>query len=248
MRKAKRVKLEDLVQKCGHSYGKKETLLNLATNRFQLNRPPCVGEIMRLIRECQPKSLEEWDAWYFENATTKSREPSRITRDSIREIGERLFAKLEEFVIPEMKEAIATITEADCIDYVYNLVIRRTYDGYITEKSVVTDKLAFKFPDIEFKESDPQLDHAGDVDYVAVVGKYQFGIQVKPITVDTSIASYSISSRMQKSFDAFTKKYGGKVFIVKSKKEGDSKAIVNKDVIVEIEAEIKRLRELQYTK
>ena len=244
MKRSKRGKLEDSVRKCGHSYGKKETLLNLATNRFQLNRPPCVGEIMRLIRECQPQSLEEWDAWYFENATTKSRTPSRITRNSIREIGERLYAKLEEFVIPEMKEAIATITEADCIDYVYNLVIRRTYDGYVTEKSVVTDKLAAKFPNIEFKESDPELDHAGDVDYVAVVGKYQFGIQVKPITVDTNIASYSISSRMQKSFDAFTKKHGGKVFIVKSKKEGNSKVIVNKEVIAEIESEIRRLKTL----
>jgi len=244
MKREKKPKLEDSVQKCGHSYGKKETLLNLAINRFQLNRPASVGEIMRLIRDCQPKSLGEWDAWYFENAKTKSRTPVRMTRESIREIGERLYAKLEEFVIPEMKEAIATITEADCIDYVYNLVILRTYDGYVTEKSVVTDKLAAKFPDVEFKESDSELDHAGDVDYIAIVGKYQFGIQVKPITVDTGIASYSISSRMQKSFDAFTKKYGGKVFVVKSKKEGDSKVIVNKDVIAEIESEIKRLKEL----
>lgn len=242
MKKEKRNKLEDQVRKCGRSYGKKETLLNLAINRFQLNRPPCVGEIMRLIRDCQPQSLTEWDEWYFQNAMTRSKNPSRITRESIREIGERLYAKLEEFVIPEMKEAIATITEADCIDYVYNLVIRRTYDGYITEKSVVTDKLASRFPDVEFKESDPELDHAGDVDYVAVVGKYQFGIQVKPITVDTGIASYAISSRMQKSFDAFTRKFGGKVFVVKSKKEGDTKSIVNKEVIAEIEAEIRRLR------
>lgn len=245
MKKLKRVKFEDQVKKYGHSYGKKETLLNLAINRFQLNRPPCVGEIMRLIRECQPQSFDEWDAWYFENAMTNGKSPVKITRDSIREIGERLYAKLEEFVIPEMKEAISSITEADCVDYVYNLVIRRTYDGYITEKSVVTDKLASKFPDIEFKESTPELDHAGDIDYVAVVGKYQFGIQVKPITVDTSMASYSISSRMQKSFDAFTKKYGGKVFIVKSKKEDGTKTIVNKEVIAEIEAEINRLKALE---
>lgn len=245
MREKRRVKLEDSVQKCGHSYGKKETLLNLAINRFHLNRPPCVGEIMRLIRECQPQSLKEWDRWYFDNAMTKGKNPSKITRGSIREIGERLYAKLEEFVIPEMKEAIASITEADCIDYVYNLVIRRTYDGYITEKSVVTDKLASKFPDVEFKESEPELDHAGDIDYIAVVGKYQFGIQVKPITVDANVAGYSISSRMQKSFDAFTAKFGGKVFVVKSKKEGNTKTIANKEVVDEIEAEIKRLRLMQ---
>lgn len=238
-------KFQESVVKCGHTYGKKETLLNLATSRYQLNRPTNVGEIMRLIRECQPTSLEEWELWYFKNATTKSKDPLRITRESIAELGERLFAKLTEIVIPEMREAINTITREDCIDYIFNLVIRRTYDGYLTEKSVVTDKLQSLFPEVEFMESDPELDHAGDIDYVAYVGKHQLGIQVKPITVDSNFAGYSISARMQKSFDEFTARYGGKVFIVKSKHEGDSKVIANKEVIKEIAAEIERLKALK---
>lgn len=44
------------------------------------------------------------------------------------------------------------------------------------EKSVVNDGLAKTFPDVLFEESDPELDHAGDIDYVAKVGTYQFGI------------------------------------------------------------------------
>ena len=59
---------------------------------------------------------------------------------------------------------------------IYNLTINRTYDGYMREKSVVNDGLAKTFPDVLFEESDPELDHAGDIDYVAKVGTYQFGI------------------------------------------------------------------------
>lgn len=70
----------------------------------------------------------------------------------------------------------------DCKDYIFNLTINRTYDGYIREKSVVNDGLAKLFPDIVFEESDPELDHAGDIDYIAKVGEKTFGIQIKPIT------------------------------------------------------------------
>ena len=128
----------------------------------------------------------------------------------------------------------------NCIDYIYNLTINRTYDGYIREKSVVNDGLAKKFPEITFEESDPELDHAGDIDYVAKVGEYQFGIQIKPVTANANFGGYSLSERMKASFNDFTEKYGGKVFIVYSLK-GE---IANKDVIESIEKEIERLRNL----
>lgn len=89
-----------------------------------------------------------------------------------------------------------------------------------------------------FEESDPQLDHAGDVDYVAHVGKYQFGIQIKPVTANANFGGYSLSERMKSSFNDFTEKYGGKVFIVYSLK-GE---IANTDVIDKIADEIQRLK------
>lgn len=51
-------------------FGKKEKVLNYATQTYQLSRPNKVGAVMALIRECQPKTIEEWEKWYFENATT----------------------------------------------------------------------------------------------------------------------------------------------------------------------------------
>ena len=124
------------------------------------------------------------------------------------------------------------------IDYVYNVTINRTYDGYIREKSVVNDGLAKKFKDVIFEETDPELDHAGDIDYVAKIGQKQIGIQIKPVTANANFGGYSLSERMKASFSEFTAKYGGKVFVVYSQK-GE---IANSDVIELIEKEIKRLQ------
>ena len=199
---------------------------------------------MALIRDCQPSSLEQWKDWYFQNAYTATKNPqkaTKVTMESLVELGERLYDKIQEFVIPEWEEAFRQLTLQDCIDYVYNVTINRTYDGYVREKSVVNDNLAKRFKDVVFEESDPELDHAGDIDYVAKVGKYQFGIQIKPVTASANFGGYSLSERMKASFEDFTEKYGGKVFIVFSQKE----IIANKDVIVEIEKEIARLKSMQ---
>ncbi len=198
---------------------------------------------MALIRDCQPSSLEQWKDWYFENAYTATRNPTKatkVTMESLVELGERLYNKIQEFVIPEWEEAFRQLTLQDCIDYVYNVTINRTYDGYIREKSVVNDNLAKRFVDVVFEESDPELDHAGDIDYVAKVGKYQFGIQIKPVTANANFGGYSLSERMKASFEDFTEQYGGKVFIVFSQKE----VIANKEVLGEIAAEIERLKSL----
>jgi len=192
---------------------------------------------MALIRECQPKSFEEWQKWYFQNANTDGKTPSKITKESLEELGERLYVKIKEIVIPEWTEAFNQLTLQDCVDYIFNLTINRTYDGFIREKSVIEDNLAKEFPNVKFVESDPELDHAGDIDYLGWVGKKAFGIQIKPVTAKANFGNYSATERMRVSFDEFTKKFGGKVFIVFSI---DDK-IRNEEVIGQIENEIKRL-------
>lgn len=231
------------MEKYSMDFGKKEHVLNYACQLYQLSRPNKVGAVMALIRDCQPSSLEQWKDWYFENAYTATKNPSKatkVTMESLAELGERLYNKIQEFVIPEWEEAFRQLTLQDCIDYVYNVTINRTYDGYIREKSVVNDNLAKRFTDVVFEESNPELDHAGDIDYVAKIGKYQFGIQIKPVTASANFGGYSLSERMKASFDDFTEKYGGKVFIVYSQKE----VIANKEVIGEIEKEIERLKSM----
>lgn len=218
-------------------FGKKEKVLNYATQTYQLSRPNKVGTVMALIRECQPKTIEDWEKWYFENANTDGKTPTKITKESLAELGERLYEKIRVIVIPEWTEAFNQLTLQDCVDYIHNLTINRTYDGFIREKSVIEDNLAKEFPKVNFEESDPELDHAGDIDYLGWVGKKAFGIQIKPVTAKANFGNYSATERMKASFADFTKKFGGQVFVVFSI---DDK-IKNEEVIGQIAAEIKRL-------
>ena len=218
-------------------FGKKEKVLNYTTQTYQLSRPNKVGAVMALIRECQPKTIEQWEKWYFENAKTDGKTESKITKESLEELGERLYVKIKEIVIPEWTEAFNQLTLQDCIEYIHNLTINRTYDGFIREKSVVEDNLAKEFPQVRFEESDPELDHAGDIDYLGWVGNKAFGIQIKPITSKSNFGNYSATERMKASFINFTKRYGGQVFVVYSI---DDK-IKNVEVIAQMAAEIERI-------
>jgi len=221
-------------------FGKKEKVLNYATQTYQLSRPNKVGAVMALIRECQPSTIEEWEQWYFENAKTAGKNNFKITRESLKELGERLYEKITEVVIPEWKEAFNALTKEDCYNYIYNLTINRTYDGYLREKSVVNDGLSKIFPDVRFEESSADLDHAGDIDYLGYVTEEKaFGIQIKPITAQSNFGNYSVSERMKASFENFKDDYQGNVIIVYSL---DGEIANKEEVIRQIKTEIKRLK------
>lgn len=233
---------EQPIYKYAKPFGKKEKVLNYTSNAYQLTRPSKVGAVMELIWECQPKTFQEWRQYYFEKAHTKTKVPVKVTQDILNELGERLYEKITEVVIPEWTESFKQITKQDCYDYVYEVTIPRTFDGFLTEKSVINDFLAKKFPDVIFEESDSDLDHSGDIDYIGKVGDKAFGIQIKPVTANSNFGNYNLSERMQANFESFEEKYGGKVFIIFSTKVGNKKEVKNKEVLDLITAEIARLK------
>ena len=55
--------------------------------------------------------------------------------------------------------------------------------------------------------------------------------------------NYNITERMSGSFQDFEKKFGGKVFVIFSSRQGNRKDIVNKEIIKDIEKEIERLKQ-----
>ncbi|MDI9357637.1 MAG: MjaI family restriction endonuclease [Phycisphaerales bacterium] len=228
-----------MAKKYSMEFGKKEKVLNYACQTYQLSRPNKVGAVMALIRACQPKGIEEWEKWYFENAHTEGKHNVKITKDSLEELAERLYEKITTIVIPEWQEAFNALTKQDCYDYIYNLTINRTFDGYLREKSVVHDGLAKEFPNIKFEESTAEIDHAGDIDYLGIVKEgIAFGIQIKPVTAQANFGNYKPSERMQYSFKNFTDDFKGNVFIIFSL----SGEIANKQVIDDIKREIVRLQ------
>ena len=82
----------------------KEWILNSVMNRFQLNFKRNVGPTSESIRKCSPKTVEEWEEYYFKNVKPK---------DHIVELGKKLYIKITEVVQAELDD----ITEQDCIDY-----------------------------------------------------------------------------------------------------------------------------------
>ena len=225
-------------KKFAKDFGSKEIILNYGNRRWGFTKTNKVGEVMAMIRQCQPRTFEEWQDWYFKNAFTKTKQPIKITREILTELGQRLYEKITEIVAPQLREALTMLTLQDCMDYIYELTIHRTFDGYLAEKSVVHDTLAKELPDIIFEETDPDLDHAGDIDFIGKVGKKAFGLKVKPITAHASLGNFSVTARMEQSFRDFERQFGGKVFIVFSVED----KIKNKEVVAEIKQEIERLK------
>jgi hypothetical protein len=97
-----------------------EWILNQANMRWGLTKKNKVGPVSELIRTCSPKSLQEWQDYYYNNVYNKQ---------YLEDLGKRLYIKISEVCLAE----IENITEDDCINFITNLVINRTFDGYQSE-------------------------------------------------------------------------------------------------------------------
>jgi len=218
---------------------KRETLLNWAMNRWGFNKAYSVGPTSELIRQCTPKTFEQWETFYFDNATQKKRNGMKITREYITDLGRKLYVKHSEVVQNELE----SIEEQECIDYAYNLVLNRTYEGYRSEIDTVYGQLE-ELLEVKIHPAPDEWDRLYNVDfYIEVEGKY-IGLQIKPITFEHTFEDYKWKDMQRASHLKFQEKFGGKVFTVFSIKSGKKKEIYNKEVIEEIKKEIKRLQDL----
>lgn len=206
----------------------KEWILNSATNRFQLNFKRNVGAVSEAIRKCAPKNIDEWRDYYF----TKVR-----NKEHIEELGRKLYIKITEVIASEVED----VTEEDCIDYLIQLVIDRTYDGYTTEIRTVYGQLQ-DLLGVKIEPASDEWDRLFNVDFFIKIKDRYIGLQIKPASDVSHIPEIFKERNLQaETHKKFTEKYGGKVFYVISIKDGKNKVIQNKEVIDEIRVEIKRL-------
>jgi hypothetical protein len=208
----------------------KEWILNSATNRFQLNFKRNVGPVSEEIRKCAPKTVKEWQDYYFKNVRSK---------EHLINLGKKLYIKISEVLVSEIDQ----ITEEDCINYIFNLVINRTFDGYMTERKTIYEQLQ-DILKVKIEPAPDKWDRLFNVDFfIKINGKY-IGLQIKPAGGVSHISQIFKERQLQEAtHKKFADKYGGKVFYVISIKEGGKKKIYNTDVIEEIKKEIKRLKE-----
>jgi len=205
----------------------KEWILNGANMRWGLTRKNKVGPVAEHIRKCAPKTVEEWEQYYYSNV---------YAREHLEQLGRTLFIKVTEICQAE----IESITEPDCINFLIDLVISRTFDGYKSEIQTIYGRLE-KELGVKILPAPDEWDRGYNVDFfIDVKGKY-IGLQIKPAGY-AYITQIINELEFQKStHEKFTKKYGGKVFYIISITEGKNKIIHNPEIIPVIQQEIKQL-------
>jgi len=207
----------------------KEWILNQANMRWGLTKKNKVGPVSELIRKCSPKSVQDWDKYYYKNVYPKQH---------LEELGRKLYIKITEVCQAE----IESISEEDCIDFIINLVIGRTYDGYQSEIQTIYGQLQQALG-VKVEPAPDNWDRGYNVDFFIKVGDKYIGLQIKPSGYAYITQIINELEFQKKKHKKFTDKYGGKVFYIISVKEGKNKVIYNPEVIEEIKKEIKKLEE-----
>ena len=196
--------------------------------RWGLTRKKKVGPVSELIRKCSPKSKEDWQKYYYENAYPKTH---------LEQLGRTLYIKITEVCQAE----IDSISEEDCINFVINLVIDRTFDGYQSEIQTIYGRLQ-KELGVKVEPAPDDWDRGYNVDFFIKVKDKFIGLQIKPAGYAYITQIINELQFQKETHKRFTSKYGGGVFYIISIKEGDKKMIYNPEVIEEIRHEIDRLK------
>ncbi len=203
----------------------KEWILNSAMNRFQLNFKRNVGATSESIRKCQPKNLDDWREYYFGNVRSE---------EEIEEPGRKLYIKITEVISAEVEG----ISEQDCIDYMMQLVIERTFQGYQTEIRTIYGILE-KELGCKIEPAPDNWDRLYNVDFFIKLNTNYIGLQIKPVNQGIQLSQIFKEKELQlKTHEKFRKEFGGKVFYIYSSSENGKKIIRNPEVISEIRNEI----------
>jgi hypothetical protein len=171
--------------------------------------------------------LEEWQEYYFQHV---------YPPEHLEELGRRLYVKITEVIQAE----VHSINEQNCMDYIRNLVIKRTFDGYQTEKITVYQMLQ-KVLDVEIEPAPDKWDRLYNVDFFIRIGENFIGLQIKPMTFYNAGEYYKWRDVQTATHKKFRDKFGGAIFTIVSVKQGTEKSIANPEIIPDIQKEIARL-------
>jgi len=97
-------------------------------------------------------------------------------KEHIESLGKKLYIKITEVIQSEVEE----ITEQDCIDYISQLVIDRTFDGYMTEIKTIYGQLD-KELGVKIEPAPDEWDRLYNVDFFIKIKEKYIGIQIKPV-------------------------------------------------------------------
>lgn len=220
----------------------KEWILNNATNRWGLNKKKSVGPVAEWIRDAAPESVEAWRKAYLTRLAEwlKSQAINLSPEEYLESLADKLFVKITEVIRTEVEE----ITREDCANYIRDLVIKRTFEGYQREITTIHELLQTQLGGLAITPAPDEWDRLYNVDFYIQVGSHYVGIQIKPVTYKSMPELHRWQAWMENTHRRFREKFGGQVFIVYSIGQGRQKELVNPEVVEGIREEIARLRSL----
>ena len=216
----------------------REWVLNSATNRWGLNKRSSVGPVTAWIRECGPRTIEEWQDCYFQRLSEflSQRGHALGPEEYLESLGDRLYIKISEVLAAEIEE----VTLEDCRRYVRELVLQKTFEGYVREKETVYGQLQ-QMLGVNIVPAPEDLDRKYNVDFVVDLPKGKVGIQIKPVTFEQARDIQRWVKDMEGAHARFQQRFRGRVHIVLSRKVGRGRIIHNPEVVEEIKGDISRL-------
>lgn len=217
----------------------KEWIMNIATNRWGLNKKNSVGPVAMWIRECAPKNINDWENFYLEKLSEflKNKGINLRPDEYIVNLGQKLYVKITEVLSSELKD----VTEADCIDYIKNLIIKRTFDGYQNEIKTIYGYLESELG-VKIHPASDEWDRLYNVDFYISIGDKVIGLQIKPITYEQLPEVHKWKEWLERTHENFRKEQKGEVFIIFTTAEDGKKMIHNPEVIQKIKSLIISLR------
>ncbi len=196
----------------------KEQILNKYYNIGGYNKPEKIGYMMKMIRQLKPITETEWKMWYLSN---------KLSEEKIHKIVVDFFESIPEYIAKNNN-----IDESECERYVYDVMFRRTFNGYNKEKFALEELKRVISPEV--KESNETWDTKYFIDfYVKTKTGMIIGIQLKPETF--YLGHYDNVVDIENKMKNFCKEFNAVTYILRYKKTSDKKIeFVNEEIIEEI--------------
>ena len=194
---------------------KNEKAMNNFYNIGRFNHPNRIGYMMKMIRDLRPLTMEEWKLWYLENVHD---------RNYLHQLAVEMHA-----TIPTTNN----VSVNDCEEYIYDVMFRRTFQGYNKEKQALKILRTAINPSVE--ESPKEWDSKYFIDfYLRDANGALIGIQLKPDTFYRG--NYQTVVDIEGKMKDFRDKYNATTFVLRYNPQSDNKTIklVNPEIISEI--------------
>ena len=192
-----------------------ERIKNKYYNEGAFNHPDRIGYMMNMIRKLRPLTIDEWKTWYFSNVHNE---------DFLHQLA------------VEMNDTIPSsygATVEECEEYIYDVMFRRTFQGYNKENQALILLRDVIDPSVEEAPKDWDTEYFIDF-YLRDAGGNLIGIQLKPDTFYRGHYQYVVD--IQGKMQRFRNDFNANAFVLKyiSNSRDDEIEFENPEVISEI--------------